>query len=182
MGSGYVDFDIIVQRSLHLIADQSLVRQSLNAKYAWLAVDEYQDLGYPLFRIVTELLNRTVVKLFAIGDPDQAIFDFAGTDPKYLVQLADRADMKPTIELSAITVRRRRSWLTAQAILGKKREQRSEIGGGHCLVCECTGGETQQAQIAARLVQHYRDAGVAPGEIAVLHRWRRGLEPDRRLP
>jgi len=162
MGSGYVDFDIIVQRSLNLIADQSLVRQSLNAKYAWLAVDEYQDLGYPLFRIVTELLNRTVVKLFAIGDPDQAIFDFAGTDPRYLVQLADRADMKPTIVLQRNYRSAKEIVATAQAILGQKREQHSEMGGGHCLVCECTGGETQQAQIAARLVQHYRDAGVAP--------------------
>lgn len=175
MGNGYVDFDIIVQRSLHLIADQSLVRQSLNAKYAWLAVDEYQDLGYPLFRIVTELLNRTAVKLFAIGDPDQAIFDFAGTDPKYLVQLAARADMKPSIVLQRNYRSAKEIVATAQTILGQKREQHSEIDGGHCLVRECTGGETQQAQVAARLVQHYRDAGVAPGEIAVLHRWRRGL-------
>lgn len=175
MGSGYVDFDMIVQRALHLIMDQSLVRQSLNAKYAWLAVDEYQDLGYPLFRIVTELLNRTAVKLFAIGDPDQAIFDFAGTDPEYLLKLAARTDMKPTIVLQRNYRSTKEIVVTAQAILGQKREQHSEMVGGHCLVRECTGGEMQQAQIAARLVQCYRDAGVPPGEIAVLHRRRGGL-------
>lgn len=40
---GYVDFDIIVKAALNLIANQDLVRQSLYAKFAWLAVDEYRN-------------------------------------------------------------------------------------------------------------------------------------------
>ena len=57
-----------------------------------MAVDEYQDLGYPLYRIVTEMINRTATQLVAIGDPNQSIFDFAGTDPKYLHELSEREE------------------------------------------------------------------------------------------
>lgn len=92
---GYVDFDDLILIALKIIETHVFVRKCLSAKYPWFVIDEYQDLGYPLHRIVLSLMDKTDIKVFAVGDPDQSIYGFTGADPKYLQQLADRNDVRP---------------------------------------------------------------------------------------
>lgn len=167
---GYVDFDLIVKAALSLIASQDLVRKSLYAKFAWLAVDEYQDLGYPLFRIVTEMIEHTPIKLFAIGDPDQSIFDFAGTDPKYLKELTERPEMKPVIKLAKNYRATSEVIAISKAVLSPYCDYYSEKNGGACRIFETHPYE--QGGLVATLAQKYLDRGVAKNRIAILHPWR----------
>jgi len=39
-------------------------------------IDEYQDLGLPLHRMVLALMNKAGVRIIAVGDPDQSIYGF----------------------------------------------------------------------------------------------------------
>ncbi len=89
---GYVDFDDLVLCTLEMIESNELVRRSLIAKYPWIVVDEYQDLGYPLHRIILALIETAGAKVFAVGDPDQSIYGFTGADPRYLSELSSRHD------------------------------------------------------------------------------------------
>jgi DNA helicase-2/ATP-dependent DNA helicase PcrA len=82
-----VDFDLATKWSVKLVEEQEFVRRSLESKYPWLLVDEYQDLGLALHRIVKALTVQTGVKLFAIGDPNQCIYDFTGASPNYFLEL-----------------------------------------------------------------------------------------------
>lgn len=167
---GYVDFDLIVKVALNLIANEDLVRKSLYAKFAWLAVDEYQDLGYPLFRIVTEMIGHTPIKLFAIGDPDQSIFDFAGTDPKYLLELTERPEMKPVIKLARNYRATAEVITVSKAVLSPYCDYYSKKDGGACHVFETHPYD--QGQLVANLAQKYLDLGIAKNRIAILHPWR----------
>src|SRR5581483_7395796 len=65
------------------------VRRCIRARFPILAVDEYQDLGVPLHRIVMALCFGAGVRLFAVGDPDQSIYGFAGAKPDLLRKLSD---------------------------------------------------------------------------------------------
>jgi len=56
-------------------------------------VDEYQDLGVPLHRMVMSLCFRAGVRLFAVGDADQSIYGFTGAKPELLRQLSERKDV-----------------------------------------------------------------------------------------
>jgi DNA helicase-2/ATP-dependent DNA helicase PcrA len=87
-----VDFEEMVALALTLIEEHPWIRNALSARFPWLVVDEYQDLGGPLHRIVTQLVDNAGIKVFAVGDPDQTIYPFTGADPKYLMQLAGRGD------------------------------------------------------------------------------------------
>jgi len=89
-----VDFEWMVTLALELIRDNAWIRNMLSARFRWLIVDEYQDLGGPLHRIVTSLADDAGVRVFAVGDPDQTIYDFTGADPRYLVELSQRPDFK----------------------------------------------------------------------------------------
>ena len=172
---GFVDFDVITRAALSLIKKQPVVRNSLWAKYPWIAVDEYQDLGYPLYKIILELIDRTLIKLFAIGDPDQSIFDFAGTDPKYLHQLSKRPDVQPIIRLEQNYRTAYELVAVAQTVIQESRKYHSDSCGGRCLVWECPDGSPQQENLVVEIVNEYLRRGVSPCDIAVLTRWRKEI-------
>jgi len=83
-----IDFDGMVFDALAIIESDAVIRDLLAARYPWLCVDEYQDLGGVLHRIVLALATAGV-KIFAVGDADQTVYDFAGADPRYLRELQD---------------------------------------------------------------------------------------------
>ena len=74
--------------ALAIIESDAVIRDLLAARFPWLCVDEYQDLGGVLHRIVLALADAGV-KIFAVGDADQTVYDFAGADPRYLRELQD---------------------------------------------------------------------------------------------
>ena len=83
-----IDFDGMVFDALAIIESDAVIRDLLAARFPWLCVDEYQDLGGVLHRIVLALADAGV-KIFAVGDADQTVYDFTGADPRYLRELQD---------------------------------------------------------------------------------------------
>ncbi|MBG9543234.1 DNA helicase [Cytobacillus firmus] len=84
-----VDFIEIIKCATTLIKEQEYVRKCLEAKFPWILIDEYQDLGKPLHEMVLTLFHKTNIKIFAVGDPDQSIYGFQGAIPDYLLELYD---------------------------------------------------------------------------------------------
>ena len=91
--AGYIDFESVILYSAKLIQEQEYVRKCLSAKFPWIVIDEYQDLGRPLHEMILTLFTQTDIKIFAVGDPDQSIYGFAGADPAYLMELYNRTDI-----------------------------------------------------------------------------------------
>lgn len=92
---GLIDFDDLVVIGSRLIGDHDWVIPAIAARWPILVVDEYQDLGLPLHRMVMRLAFGGGVRLFAVGDADQSIYGFAGSDGDLLLGLARRPDVEP---------------------------------------------------------------------------------------
>lgn len=92
---GLIDYDDMVVFGQCLIAEHDWVLPLVQAKFPVLAVDEYQDLGVALHRIVKRLAFDGGVRLFAVGDADQSIYGFTGADGALLMELAARRDIEP---------------------------------------------------------------------------------------
>jgi superfamily I DNA/RNA helicase len=90
---GFIDFDGIILAGLRLIENHAWVRNCIRAKYPVIVIDEYQDLGLPLHRMVTALMNKAGVRIIAVGDPDQSIYGFTGAKPALLNTLASLPDV-----------------------------------------------------------------------------------------
>lgn len=86
---GKCDFEKIIQCATSLIENYEYVRKCLEAKFPWILVDEYQDLGKPLHEMILTLSTTTKIKFFAVGDPDQSIYSFQGALPHYLLELSE---------------------------------------------------------------------------------------------
>jgi ATP-dependent DNA helicase Rep/DNA helicase-2/ATP-dependent DNA helicase PcrA len=82
--NGVIDFDGLVLVGLELVENHEWVRRSIKSKYPVIVIDEYQDLGLPLHRMVTALMSKAGVRIIAVGDPDQSIYGFTGAKPSLL--------------------------------------------------------------------------------------------------
>ncbi|MBI6601187.1 MULTISPECIES: ATP-dependent helicase [Pseudomonas] len=91
---GLIDYDDMVVFGQRLIVEHDWVLPLVQAKFPVLAVDEYQDLGVALHRIVKRLAFDGGVRLFAVGDADQSIYGFTGADGGLLTELAARDDIE----------------------------------------------------------------------------------------
>lgn len=181
-----IDFDDVVIVALRLIESDAHVRAILLAKYPWLIVDEYQDLGLPLHQIVLSLM-KSGVRVFAVGDPDQSIYGFAGARPEYLDALAKREDVKP-IRLG-LNYRCHQSIIDASLHVlqpvearGFKAANIEDVGDGELHFHKCPEGLGQQAGTTVARVRELIDAGVPPGDIGILAtRWQDLKEFEEQL-
>jgi len=77
-----LDFDDLIFRTVRLLEEQPRELQTLQARYRWISVDEYQDLNLGQYRLL-RLLTANGANLCVIGDPDQAIYGFRGADFRF---------------------------------------------------------------------------------------------------
>lgn len=96
----YIDFVDIINISAQIISEHEYVRKSIQSKFPWLLIDEYQDLGKALHEMVLELVFNAGVKLYAVGDVNQSIYGFNGGYPEFLRELT-RSDEVETIYLES---------------------------------------------------------------------------------
>lgn len=90
---GLIDYDDMVLNALWMIEENKWVQELLLAKFPVIAVDEYQDLGVALDRIIRVLCLQNEIRLIAVGDPDQSIYGFAGARPSLLYDLANQSNI-----------------------------------------------------------------------------------------
>lgn len=87
LNNNMVDFISMVKIATKMIQKEPYLRECLEAKYPYILIDEYQDLGKPLHEMVLALIQKTNIKLIVVGDPNQTIYGFNGAIPTYLLEL-----------------------------------------------------------------------------------------------
>ncbi|MEM7199059.1 MAG: UvrD-helicase domain-containing protein [Planctomycetota bacterium] len=84
-----IDFDDLVVRAVALLERETEVRDLYHQRWPHVALDELQDIDEQQARLV-QLLAPPEADLFAIGDPDQAIYGFRGADVRFFTEFAAR--------------------------------------------------------------------------------------------
>lgn len=81
-GHGLIDFDDLMSAALILLSNNEKVVQEVRRTYRFVCVDEYQDLNAIQNAFLKEMV-KDGVGLTAIGDPNQAIYAFRGSDLRF---------------------------------------------------------------------------------------------------
>lgn len=170
--NGLIDFDGLVLAGLQLVEKHEWVRRVIQAKYPAIVIDEYQDLGLPLHRIVLAFL-RAGIRIIAVGDPDQSIYGFTGAKPSLLRALA-RLPRMESIRLKLNYRCADRIIAASMALLPDPAEFRSHDGrAGEIHIHRLERCIGQQADYAlGTLVPAMLAANPewTPGDIALLYR------------
>jgi superfamily I DNA/RNA helicase len=176
-----LDYDSICGRSLHIVRTLPLAAKAIVARYPWLLIDEYQDLGAVLHAIVIALRSHGA-RLFAVGDPDQSIYGFNGSSPHHLLTLAQESGVR-THRLTTNYRSGRVLINAATAVLGQDRGYEAVPDTDPGLIDHRVTNATVHghANIVVSAVQELLRAGIPPHHIAVLYRASRARLPLRTL-
>jgi DNA helicase-2/ATP-dependent DNA helicase PcrA len=78
-GKGFLDFEDLIFRVVRRLETDTDYRQACRKRFDHVFVDEYQDLNFGQYRLI-RLLVPPGGNICVIGDPDQAIYGFRGSD------------------------------------------------------------------------------------------------------
>jgi DNA helicase-2/ATP-dependent DNA helicase PcrA len=153
------------------------VAGSVHTALRHLIVDEYQDVNPAQERLI-ELLAGPQVELCVVGDDDQAIYQWRGSDVRNIVEFADRY---PGVRTFRITVNRRSrptivaaSAAFARSIPGRldKEMQAIREPAPAEIVSWAAPTEAEECTRIAETIQRLHEAGLAYRDVAILVRTR----------
>ena len=86
---GYLDYSRIMYEAVVALSGNHDLREKLSARVKYLIVDEYQDVN-PLQECLIRLLHDLGAQLCVVGDDDQTIYQWNGSDIDNILSFADR--------------------------------------------------------------------------------------------
>jgi DNA helicase II / ATP-dependent DNA helicase PcrA len=98
LASSAVDFDDLLLHVAHLLYDNAEVRASLDERFRYLLVDEYQDTNHVQY-VMLRALSVDYPNLAVTGDPDQSIYGWRGADINNILQFENDFPMVKVVRL-----------------------------------------------------------------------------------
>lgn len=83
------DFEDLLFRVVQILEQDKTWRGRLQKRFQYIFVDEFQDINFAQYRLLRALAPcKTGTRICVIGDPDQAIYGFRGSDAAYFHQFS----------------------------------------------------------------------------------------------
>lgn len=93
------DFDDLIMQSVLRLESDLQYRRTCQQRFAHVYVDEYQDINYGQYRLIRAITAVAHPDVCAIGDPDQSIYGFRGSDSTYFERFSQDYDQSQTVYL-----------------------------------------------------------------------------------
>ncbi|MBX5435632.1 MAG: UvrD-helicase domain-containing protein [Alicyclobacillaceae bacterium] len=173
-GAGAMDFDDLIAHTVRLLEQDEAVRAHYQDKFRYIHVDEYQDTNHAQYRLV-RLLAAGHRNICAVGDSDQAIYQWRGADISNILDF-ERDFPDATVITLETNYRSTRSILdAANAVIRnnvrrKEKTLKSARGTGEPVVVAELGNGEEEARYVADQIQAYVADGRRFGDCAVLYR------------
>jgi len=154
-----IDLDLVIPRCVERLRQHPAFFGKITGLITHLFVDEFQDLNHPQYQLIL-LLGRQA-RVFAIGDPNQAIYGFRGSDLTLFQRFRERTD----VTILALI----RNYRSAPAIIDGAAAliRRNRQSGDTQLVAERTG---------AALIEWHQAASAQAEANFIVHRIEEGLD------
>ncbi len=173
-GEHALDFDDLLIKTLRLIEQNLSVRTTLQQRYQYIHVDEYQDTNRVQFEIA-KLLTGESHNLCVVGDIDQNIYSWRGADIKNVLQFEKFFPTATTILLEE-NYRSTKNIIGASNDIIEKNKNRvakevfTSNGEGEKISLFAAMTGIDEAEYIARTAMKLITEGIEPSAIAVLYR------------
>jgi superfamily I DNA/RNA helicase len=82
------DFDDLISTVVYELETNNAFRSRCRERFQYIFVDEYQDLNHAQYRLL-QALSPVCENICVIGDPDQSIYGFRGSDFQHFINFVD---------------------------------------------------------------------------------------------
>ena len=80
----FYDYEDLILKTVRILETKNQVAVSCRTRFQYIFVDEYQDLNHGQYRIIKSLVPPGVDRnICVVGDPNQSIYGFRGSNSKY---------------------------------------------------------------------------------------------------
>ncbi len=168
-----IDFDDMVLLCHRLLRSQPELLSMWQDIYRYLLIDEFQDINRMQYEVV-RLLAKPRDNLFVVGDDDQSIYGFRGSDPSIMLGFPKEYPNCRTVLLKENYRCTRHIVRSAVKLIDhnqnrfSKKLQAKKEGYQDVILTGCDSREAEAEEITA-LIKYYRQYG-AYRDIAVLFR------------
>ena len=188
---GVMDYDDLLLETLRLLEEEETVAEEDRACFSCLLIDEFQDINPLQYRLM-QAWNRNGTELFVIGDPDQSIYGFRGSDAACFDKLQVDFPELHTIRLEENYRSTRQILAASLAVIshneGGARQMRAHRDGVAAVRIVTAPDERREAIFTAKEInrqiggidmldteenEHRGDAARSFSDIAVLYRTHR---------
>lgn len=101
--NGLVDFNDMKILLLQSMKDKKYLKQyqDVMKQFKLVIIDEFQDIDKLQWKIISKLLSsETMSRLVVVGDDDQSVYSFRGSNPKYIMNYCELMPNAQTLNLS----------------------------------------------------------------------------------
>lgn len=84
-----IDMDDLIMLPVELLSSDESLKKKYVQRIKYLLIDEFQDINASQYRFIRLLTAGNEAGLFAIGDPDQSIYGFRGSDPIFIDKIGE---------------------------------------------------------------------------------------------
>lgn len=173
---GQLDFDDMLLLCYDYLAKDGQARQKWQKKFQYIQIDEYQDINKIQYDMI-KLLAGSRGNVFAVGDDDQAIYGFRGSNPELMSRFQkEYAPVKTVLLDKNYRCHQEIIQLAGQSIGHNKKRFGKKISGVHCngegvIIKEFVGEREETEAIISQIRRMKQEAD---GEtIALLYRTNR---------
>jgi DNA helicase II / ATP-dependent DNA helicase PcrA len=168
------DFDDMLIGCYKLFLDQPSILEIYQNRFQYLLIDEFQDINKVQYELV-KMLSSKHGNVCAVGDDDQSIYSFRGSDPAYLIDF--KADFKNTEVIilnqnyrSPHEIVETANTLISANLIRHEKEMRAQYSGECPPVIFHPYDEEEEATMILTDIKERIEQGERPGDFAILFR------------
>jgi DNA helicase II / ATP-dependent DNA helicase PcrA len=172
------DFDDMLIGCYKYLTDHPDVLEMYQNRFQYFLIDEFQDINKVQYELI-KLLSRKTENLFAVGDDDQSIYAFRGSDPNYLLSFEKDFPNSKMIILNENYRSSHEIISTANRIIEKntaRRKKTMQAQYQHSLspLLFYPFDEEEEATMIVQDIHEKLQNGYVPNDIAILYRTNTG--------
>ncbi len=169
-----LDFDDIIMQTVRLLTECEDVRLTLQNRYKYISVDEYQDTNYAQLEL-TLLLSAKYRNIMVVGDDDQSIYKFRGAVIENILNFDKNYDNTAVIKLEENYRSTKTILNAANAVIAKNSGRLGKTlwtsgSDGDKIVIKNLGNQNDEGRYIAEMVLNGVKNGASFKDFAVLYR------------
>jgi DNA helicase II / ATP-dependent DNA helicase PcrA len=172
--AGAIDFADMVPLVFQAMESSEDYRCAVTSAYDHLLVDEYQDVNPGQIRLIDHFIQAGV-KMWAVGDDDQTLYQFRASDVRYILDFGKKYPGSPIHVLDRNYRSAPEIVEAAKRVIRNNRERRDKdykptiAEAGEIVIRGYSTPEAEARQAVAAIAELLRN-GYAPQQMAVLYR------------
>ncbi|TXC90710.1 ATP-dependent helicase [Metabacillus litoralis] len=168
------DFDDMLVQCYEMLKENSTLLEAYQKRFHYFLIDEFQDIN-PVQYNLMKLLSRHTNNLCGVGDDDQTIYSFRGSEPSFILNFKEEFPDAKIISLSSNYRSDHHIVSTANEVISKNKKRLSkkmiaQYQSETSPICFFPYDEEEEATLIINDMKEKIELGANPDEFAVLYR------------